>query len=413
MKALLAVATAVLGLNVFAAPNSTVENFINQNTARYEALFQDLHMYPEVSFKETLTAAKVAAHLRQLGFEVTENVGQTGVVGVYRNGQGPVVAIRTDMDALPMQEETGLSYSSKNAGVMHACGHDLHMAATLAVAEVLMQNRSAWHGTLVYIGQPAEEILSGAQAMINDGFNARFPRPDAILAMHTNSTPESGTVKMKPGYQMAGNDSFDLTFYGKGGHGALPHLTIDPLDLFSEFRMMLQDVISREVPALDAAVVTTGKITYGTKRNIIPDFLKAEGLVRTFNPDVRNLVMRRIGEIANAVAQLRGAQAPTLTWPEHSEVVSNDPALYENMKVVFSEQIGANNVSLSEQIMPSEDFGAFSDGGRIPSLFYYVGSRKPGTTNYINHNSKFEVDFRATFHTGVATMANGVMKLME
>lgn len=413
MKALFAVALAAFGLNSFAAPNSVIENFLDQNTERYEALFQDLHMYPEVSFKETETAAKVAEQLRTIGFTVTEKVGQTGVVGVLRNGQGPTIAIRADMDALPMQEETELPYKSKNAGVMHACGHDLHMSATLAVADVLAQNRTLWRGTIIYIGQPAEEIVSGAQAMLDDGLYARFGRPDAILALHSRAYEEAGQVRMKAGYQMAGNDSFDLTFFGKGGHGATPHLTIDPLDLFSQFRSMLQEVISREVPALEAAVVTLGKVTYGTKRNIIPDFLKAEGLVRTFNPDVRNLVMNRIAEIANSVAALRGAPAPTLTWPEHSDVLSNDQHLHDEMKEVFIGEIGSGNVGPSEQLMPAEDFGNFSDGGRIPILFYYVGSRKAGAPVHINHNSKFEIDFRPTFKTGVATMAAGVLKLAQ
>ena len=282
------------------------------------ALYLDLHQNPELSAHETQTASKLAAHLRTAGYEVTEHVGGTGVVAILKNGAGPVIMLRTELDALPVEEKTGLPYASKvhtkdDAGrdvpVMHACGHDLHMASLLGTAEIMAHNKSSWHGTLMLIGQPAEETIGGAKGMIEDGLFTRFPKPDVAVALHVGNELPAGMAAITPGIYNTNSDSIRITIYGKGGHGAAPHTTVDPIVIAARTILALQTIVSREVKPGEMAVVTVGYIQAGTKNNIIPDHAEMGLTVRTFKEDVRKLVLAAITRIAKAEAAAAGAPA--------------------------------------------------------------------------------------------------------
>ncbi len=286
-----------------------------------DALYVDLHRNPELSLQEEKTAAKLAARLRESGYEVSERVGGHGVVGVLRNGAGPVVMVRTDLDALPIREATGLPYAStveaRNAAgdkvpVMHACGHDVHMASWVGAATLLARERASWRGTLVFIGQPAEEILNGAAAMIDDGLMTRFPKPDAVLGLHVSNLIPAGQVGVPSGPASAASNGVDITIHGRGGHGAAPHLTVDPLLIAARTVVTLQTIVAREVNPLDPAVVTVGTLHAGTKRNIIPDDATLQLTVRSYKPEVQQQLLRAIQRIAPPwprASRLRSAAA--------------------------------------------------------------------------------------------------------
>src|SRR5882762_683045 len=290
--------------------------------ASLDALYQDLHRNPELSNHEEKTASKMAGRLRELGFEVTEHVGGHGVVGVLRNGTGQTVLVRTDMDALPIKEQTGLPYAStvtskNDAGetvpVMHACGHDIHMASWVGAATLLAAAKDRWRGTLVFVGQPAEEVVSGAKAMTKDPSWSRFPKPDFAIAIHDSSLQPAGQVGLLSGHAFANLDSVDITFHGKGGHGAYPHRTVDPVLMAARAVVTLQSIVAREVNPLDPAVVTVGTFHAGTKRNIIPDDAKLELTVRSYKPEVQKQLLAAIARIAKAEAAAAGAtREPTV-----------------------------------------------------------------------------------------------------
>ena len=308
------------------------------------ALYLDLHQNPELSSHEVQTAAKLAAHLRSLGYDVTEHVGGTGIVAIMKNGAGPTVMLRTELDALPVEEKTGLSYASKvhakdDAGhdvpVMHACGHDLHMASILGTAEIMAHSKDTWHGTLMLIGQPAEETIGGAKAMLADGLFTRFPRPDVAVALHVGNTLPAGMVGITPGVYNTNADSLRITIYGKGGHGSAPHTAIDPIVIAARTILALQTITSREVKPGEMAVVTVGYVHAGTKNNIIPDQAELGLTVRTNNPEVRKQVLAAIARITKAEAE--AGNAPRLPLVEHIEgtdLVYNDPALAQRLKGV-------------------------------------------------------------------------------
>jgi amidohydrolase len=288
-----------------------------------DSLYIDLHKNPELSFHEEKTAAKMAARLRSLGFEVTDHVGGYGVVGVMKNGTGPTVLVRTDMDALPVKEQTGLPYAStvtfknesgESVPVMHACGHDIHMTAWVGAATLLSQARDRWHGTLVFVGQPAEEVTQGAERMIQDGFLKRFPKPDYSLGLHDTPNLPAGQIGVVAGPAYAASNAVDITFYGKGGHGAFPQLTIDPLLIAARTVVTLQTIVSREVNPFDPAVVTVGTFHAGTKRNIISDQAKIELTVRSFKPEVQNQLLAAIARIAKAEAAAARAPREPSWW---------------------------------------------------------------------------------------------------
>lgn len=401
---------------------------------KLDALYQDLHRNPELSRHEDKTAAKMAAHLRELGFEVTEHVGGLGVVGVLRNGPGRTVLVRTDMDALPIKEQTGLPYASavttkndagETVSVMHACGHDIHMTSWVGTATLLVAMKGRWHGTLIMVGQPAEEAVSGAQAMIDDGFLTRFPRPDFALAIHDTPLHPSGQIGLVSGYALANSDAVDITFHGKGGHGATPQVTIDPVLMAARAVVTFQGIVAREINPLDPAVITVGTFHAGTKRNIIPDEAKLELTVRSYKPEVQKHLLAAIARIAKAEAEAAGApREPTVfVDTKHSaQSLYNDPALIERLGAALRRTLGKENVVASQPAMPSEDFGAFGRAAGIPSALLWVGAAEPGafakataagTTVPGVHTAGFAPDRERTIRTGVAALTLSVLELLS
>jgi amidohydrolase len=399
-----------------------------------DVLYTDLHRNPELSLHEEKTAAKLATRLRAIGFEVTEQVGGHGVVGVLRNGAGPTVLVRTDMDALPIKEETGLPYAStvsvkNDAGettpVMHACGHDIHMASWVGAAALLTQLKDRWRGTLVFVGQPAEEVLQGAELMVKDGLLTRFPKPDFVIGIHDTNALPSGQIGVTTGPSSAASNAVDITFFGKGGHGAAPHRTIDPLLMAARAVVTLQTIVSREVNPFDPAVVTVGTFHAGTKRNVISDEAKLELTVRSYKPEVQKQLLAAIERIAKAEAAAAGAPrepAVVVDRREASEVVFNDPALAARLTAALRRTLGDTNVVASEPVTSSEDFGVFGRVAGVPSIQLRVGSVDPGefvkakaAGKFVPgpHSSKFAPDRERTIRTGVAAFTLSVLELLR
>jgi amidohydrolase len=384
------------------------------------ALYLDLHQNPELSTHEIQTAAKLAGRLRSLGYDVTEHVGGTGVVAILKNGAGPTVMLRTELDALPVEEKTGLAYASKvrskdDAGhdvpVMHACGHDLHMASIVGTAEIMSHSKNTWHGTLMLIGQPAEEIIGGAKAMIADGFLTRFPKPDVAVALHVGNILPAGVVGITPGVYNTNADSLRITIYGKGGHGSAPHTAIDPIVIAARTILALQTIASREVKPQEMAVVTVGYIQAGTKNNIIPDQAELGLTARTNKPEVRKQVLAAIARITKAEAEAAGApRPPTIDRYEGTDLVYNDPALAQRLRLVLESALGKDKVVTQEPTTGSEDFSYFVEQG-IPSFYFSLGGAEPekyeqakaaGTMLPSNHSSLFAPDVDPALHTGIA-----------
>ncbi|WP_390582824.1 amidohydrolase [Erythrobacter sp. MTPC3] len=350
-------------------------------------LYKDLHANPELSFQEVETAAKLAARARALGFEVTEGVGRTGVVAVMRNGEGPTVMLRADMDGLPVIEQTGLPYASKRmavpangveTGVMHACGHDLHMAAWVGAAQLLTERKDEWSGTLVMILQPAEEIGEGALAMLEDGLYERFPKPDYVLAFHDAAQAPAGFIGYSKGYALANVDSVDVTIPGVGGHGAYPHTTIDPVVIGSSIVMRLQTLVSREISPLEPAVVTVGSFQAGSKHNIVPDEARLQITVRSYTDEVRASLLEGIERIARAEAMAAGMPEDKL--PEVSVQDPYTPSTYNDPEFTDRVMAGLNGrfegrIFEVPSVMGGEDFGQFrrADPENVESLIFWVG----------------------------------------
>jgi amidohydrolase len=383
------------------------------------ALYLDLHQNPELSSHETQTAEKLAGQLRNLGYTVTEHVGGTGVVAILKNGAGPTVMLRTELDGLPVEEKTGLAYASKvhskddsgrDVPVMHACGHDLHMASLFATAAIMAHSKGSWHGTLILIGQPAEETISGAKRMIEDGLMTRFPKPDVALALHVGNTLPAGKVGVGPGYRFSNADSLRITIYGKGGHGSMPNSTIDPIVIAARVVVTLQTIVSREVKPGEVAVITVGYIQAGTKNNIIPDHAELGITVRSYKPEVRKLLLASIERITRAEANAAGAtQEPKIEHPEATDAVYNDPALALRLQGVLESALGKDRVVLDEPGMASEDFSYFTAQG-VPSFYFSLGGADPvkyaeakaaGTNLPSNHSSLFAPDVDPALHTGI------------
>ena len=367
------------------AQNSTSKEVDAVYPAVHE-LYLDIHQNPELSSHETRTAEILAARLRALGYDVTERVGGTGIVAVLKNGSGPTVMLRTELDALPVEEKTGLPYASKihtkddgghDVPVMHACGHDLHMAAILGTATIMVQNQNTWHGTLMFIGQPAEETITGARAMLADGLLSRFPKPDYGIALHVGNELPAGTIGITSGVYSTAADSLRITIYGKGGHGSAPHTAIDPIVIAARTIVALQTITSREVKPGEMAVVTVGYIRAGTKNNIIPNDAEMGITVRTYNPQVRRQVLAAIDRIVKGEAMAGGAtREPTIEHFESTGSVYNDPALVERLRPVIEAALGKQNVYTVEPITASEDYSAFVEAG-IPSVFMNLGGANP------------------------------------
>jgi hippurate hydrolase len=353
-----------------------------------DALYVDLHRHPELSLHEEHTAAKLAERLRRLGFEVTTGVGGTGVVGVLRNGEGPTVMLRTDLDGLPVVEKTGLPYAStvtvaddagNSVGVMHACGHDVHMTAWVGAATLLSRMQDRWRGTLLMVGQPAEERGLGAQAMLDDGLFERFPRPDFAVALHTSASLPSGVIGYVPGAAMASVDSVDIAIHGAGGHGAYPHTTIDPIVIAARTIVSLQTIVAREVDPLDPAVVTVGSIHAGAKHNIIPDVAHLQLTVRSYEPAVREHLLRSIERIARAEAAAAGAtREPEVRVSEGTPATHNDPGLTQRLvDAALIPALGAERVRRVDPVMAGEDFSRYGLAG-VPATLFWVGAVEPG-----------------------------------
>ncbi|MCQ4206416.1 amidohydrolase [Streptomyces longispororuber] len=350
-------------------------------------LYRDLHAHPELSMHETRTAAIIAATLRAQGWKVTENVGTTGVVGVLSNGEGPTVLLRADTDGLPLAEDTGLPYASTDTAIgpdgtevplMHGCGHDHHVTALLGATALYAADRTGWTGTLIAVFQPGEEIAAGARAMIDDGFAERFPRPDVCLGQHVSPLP-TGTVALRPGTTMAAADSFRIRLFGAGGHGSQPELTIDPIVLGAHVVTRLQTVVSREIAAQDAAVVTVGSFQAGHKENIIPDSAELKVNVRTFDPKVRERVLAAIERVVRGEAQAAGAPREPEFEPLNAfPLTVNDDSATERARDALRSVYGEQGVQhMARPLSGSEDFGVFGTTLDCPSVFWMWGSFDP------------------------------------
>ncbi len=367
-------------------PSAPSAEQVNAIYPEVEALYLDLHRNPELSLHEQQTAAKLAERMKALGYEVTTGVGGTGVVAVLRNGQGRTVLLRTDMDALPVEEKTGLPYASQvvvksDSGtavpVMHACGHDVHMSSWFGTAKLMATNRQRWHGTLILIGQPAEEIGTGAAAMLKDGLFTRFPKPDFALAIHDDPSLPAGQVGYTPGYTMASSDSVDITIFGRGGHGAQPQNTVDPIVIAARTVLALQTIVSRENNPLDPAVVTVGTIHGGTKNNIIPDEVKLQLTVRSYKPEVRKRLLASIERIAKGEALAGGApREPLVKVEPAANATYNDLELTKRLAATLRNTLGQANVVEIPPKMVFEDFSEFSLAG-VPSAIFLVGGVEP------------------------------------
>ena len=374
----------------------------------------------------------MAKELQALGFEVTTKVGLTGVVGVMKNGTGPTVLVRTDMDALPVTEATGLAYASKvrtrdkegkEVGVMHACGHDMHMTCWVGTARALAAMKKQWQGTLVFIAQPAEEVGGGARRMLQDGLFKRFPRPDYCLGLHCDSRTPIGHIAYAEGLLCANVDTIDITVRGKGGHGSAPHTTIDPVVLAARIVIDLQTIVSREINPSDPAVVTVGSIHGGTKHNIIPAEVKLQLTVRTLKDEVRQHVLEGIHRIAKAAAQ--GARAPEpiikVDLDDFTPAVYNNPPLARKTTDMFRQILGKDKVHDMGPVMGGEDFGLYGREG-IPIFFYFLGTvaperleqaKKAGTSLPSLHSDLYYPIPEPSIRTGVLTMTSAVLNLME
>jgi amidohydrolase len=395
------------------------------------ALYVDLHQHPELSGAEVQTAAKLAAQLRALGYSVTEHVGGTGVVAILKNGPGKTVLLRTELDALPVEEKTGLPFASKvrardpagrEVAVGHMCGHDLHMSALVATAAIMAHSRSSWSGTLMLIGQPAEETISGAAAMIRDGLFTRFPRPDEVLALHVGNDLPAGQVGVASGIYSSNADSIRITLFGKGGHGSAPHTTVDPIVLAARTILALQTIAAREVKPGEFAVVTVGYITAGTKNNIIPDQAELGLTVRTYKPEVRKQVLDAITRISDGEAQAAAApRAPLIERYEKTDAVYNDPTLTRRLRTALEGALTKDNVVTVEPITASEDFSAFIQQG-IPGFYLSLGGADPqklrdakaaGTRLPSNHSSLFAPDVDPALHTAIGAEVAMLRELLK
>jgi amidohydrolase len=390
-----------------------------------ESIYKDIHSHPELSMQETRTAGIAADCLRAGSFEVTTGLGKTGVVGLLRNGEGPTVMLRADMDALPVQEATSLPYASKitatdGAGktvpVMHACGHDMHVTWLIGAATLFAKSRDAWNGTLMAVFQPAEETGKGAQAMIDEGLFKRFPKPSVILGQHL-MVGSSGVVSTRSGVITSAGDSFEIRMFGRGAHGSMPQSSIDPVVMAAATVLRLQTIVSRELAPTDAAVVTVGSLQAGTKENVIPDEAVIKLNVRTFDEDVRKRVLAAIERIVNAEAEAsRAPKKPEITPLDRYAFVKNDPEATKRAVDAFRDHFPAERVKDTQPTTASEDFGSFGTEWQVPSVFWFVGgtdpetyakAKKSGTIADIptNHNARFAPVIHPTLETGVEAMA--------
>ena len=408
-------------------------------------IYKDLHTHPELSMHEERSAAIVAKELKAAGCEVTEHVGKYekpgvtcfGVIGVMKNGAGPTVLVRTDLDALPVHEETGVPYAStvttksddgKDVPVMHACGHDIHMSTFIGTARALAKSKEKWHGTIIFVGQPAEETVGGARALLKDGLYTRWPKPDYALALHDDAEIETGKIGVAEGYVYANVDSVDVTVRGAGGHGAYPHKTKDPIVLSAEMINAWQTIVSRENNPLDPLVITVGSIHGGTKHNIIPDEVKMQLTVRTYKKEVRDKVLAAIDRIAKGCATAAGLPPDKMPdvhvrQDEFTAATYNNPELTKRVTAALKAALGDDRIIAKDPTMGAEDFCEYSlPDHSVPAFMFNVGavdpikiaeSKKTGTPLPSLHSSKFAPVPEPTMRTAMIGMTSAVLDLMK
>jgi hippurate hydrolase len=432
--------TLPVGAQTGIAPDA-LKTQIDRQIPELTTMYRQLHQHPELSHHEENTSAYLAGELRKSGYEVTEHVGKYpdgsqawGIVGVLKNGVGPAVLIRTDMDALPVTEATGLDYAShvrsqnaekQDVGVMHACGHDIHMTALLGVAHALVANKDKWHGTVVLVGQPSEETGDGARAMLADGFFDRFPKPDYILAQHDTNDYATGHVAISPGPVLASATSVNVVFHGIGAHGSKPSSGKDPIVMGAEFVMLVQTVVSRQISALEPAVLTVGTFHAGTKNNIIPDDAVLGLTLRAYSEDVRQKLLDGVKRTANGVATAYAVvldRMPEVTVFESTVPTINDLSLTERVRKAAEQALGAANVDAAKPVMGSEDVDYFSLDGKIPFVFFWLGAADPqklatskatGTPLPNIHSALFAPVYEPTIRTGVLAMTAAALALLQ
>ena len=435
--------TILPALSLFGQP--TPQSLADADLPSLLGIYKDIHSHPELSVHEERTAALVAKELRAAGCQVTEHLGKYeksdlkgyGVVGVMKNGDGPTVLVRTDMDALPVEEETGLPYASrvvvkndedKDVHVMHACGHDVHVAAFIGTARALGKLKDQWHGTIVFVAQPAEEIGSGARALLKDGLYDRFGKPNFALGFHDKADLETGHIGVTEGYTSANVDSVDVTVRGVGGHGGYPHKTKDPIVLAAEIINAWQTIVSRENNPLDPVVITVGSIHGGTKHNIIPDEVKMQLTVRTYKPKVRERVLADIDRIAKGCAAAAGIPpdlAPTVSVSKDlvAPATYNNPELTKRLVAVWKKSLGDENVEFVDPTMGGEDFSEYSlPDHSIPAVDFHIGAVDPAKIAEFKqagkelptlHSSKFAPVPEPTIRIGIIGMTAAVLDLMK
>ncbi|WP_010363597.1 amidohydrolase [Pseudoalteromonas citrea] len=402
-----------------------------------ESLYLHLHQNPELSYQEQQTGKRLAEELKALDFTVTDKVGGFGVVGIFKNGAGPTVMIRADTDGLPIIEQTGKPYAStvrtldannNKVGVMHGCGHDIHMTSFIGTAQQLVQHKSHWQGTLMMVAQPAEEVGGGAKAMIKEGLFDKFAQPDHVLGLHVSASLPAGKVAIAPGYALANVDSVDITVKGKGGHGAYPHTTIDPVVVAARIVLALQTITSREVSPLEPSVITVGSIHGGSKHNIISNEVKLQLTLRSYNPKVRAQQIATIKRMTKGIAISAGlpeALAPDVFVHEDETIPStyNNPKLAIAMTESIKQELGADNVVKAEPVMAGEDFGMYGrTEHKLPITIFWLGGVEPkhykesvakGLTLPSLHSSKFAPDYPLAITTGVRAMTSSALDLFN
>jgi amidohydrolase len=407
---------------------AAIEASVEADYPKLDALYKDIHAHPEIAFQEVKTAARLADEMRGLGFEVTEKVGKTGLVAIYKNGDGPTIMVRTELDALPMEERTGLAYAShdktmwngRETPVAHSCGHDIHMASWVGTAKTLIGLKDQWRGTLMFIAQPAEETVSGAKAMLADGLFTRFKKPDFGFALHDGPFAYD-SVRYRAGIGSSNSDGLAIKFFGRGGHGAAPQRTIDPVMIAARFVVDVQSAISREKDPTEFGVVSIGAIHGGTAENIIPDDVLVLGTIRTFKPEVRAKLLAGVERTAKAAAAMSDAPAPEIRIVEGAKAVMNDPGVVATAEKVLKAAFG-DKFKTSSPGTPSEDYSEFINAG-LPSMFFNIGVYEPervaaasnGTGPELpsNHSPLFAPVPKPTIETGVKAMTLAVLSAFD
>ena len=423
-------------INIQSGPqtNAAIKKWVDAKLDGLVSYYKHLHAHPELSLQEFKTAAAIGKEWQKAGYEVTLGVGRTGVVGVMKNGAGPTILIRGDMDALPVVEETGLDYASKvkvkghdgtDVGAMHACGHDIHCTMLVGVAPLLADLKSLWSGTVVFIGQPAEEVGKGARMMIKDGLFERFPKPDICLALHVKNDLPTGSIGYTSGWAFANVDSVDITIYGKGGHGAAPHTTVDPIVTAAHVVVGLQTIVSRNLNPIDPGVITVGSFHGGTKHNIISDEVKLQLTVRSYTDEVRKLLLDGIRDLATSTCRTFKCPKDPLVEvkDEFTPAAYNDPELTKKTMDLFANLYGKDNIHELKPTMGGEDFGQFARALKVPGLQYRIGSiprerweqsLKPGAAPLPSlHSPLYYPEPEPAVRMGVESMANLAIGLLQ